>query len=497
MLFARFFRDRKGGVAPLLGLTIPALAVAVGAAVDYSRAGSVRTAMQAAGDATALMLAKTASSLDANTLQTNATAFFLANFNRPDVQNVQVKATYSQGQSGFAVAVNSSASVKTLFMGYMGWSQIPLSTTGSVNWNNAKLRVALVLDNTGSMSQGSPSKISALQTASHNLLTQLQTAAQAPGDVYVSIIPFVKDVNAGASNYSASWIDWTDWDAPPANSTPSSNVGPGSTCPYTNSNNGFVCTTGPANGSATASKIPSSGTYKGYICPSIDSGQKNPLKASVYYNGCYNSTNCTGSGGTAPCQHAWVKNAHSTWNGCVTDRDQNYDTLNTSPSAGANFPAEQYSSCPAAQNMGLSYDWTALNARIDAMKAAGNTNQAIGLAWGWQSLTNAPFTVPAMDPSYQYKQIIILLTDGLNTEDRWYTTASAIDNRQAITCNNLKAAGITVYTVQVNTGGDPTSTLLQQCASDANKFFLLTSSNEIVTTFGTIGTSISQLHLSQ
>jgi hypothetical protein len=51
--------------------------------------------------------------------------------------------------------------------------------------------------------------------------------------------------------------------------------------------------------------------------------------------------------------------------------------------------------------------------------------------------------------------------------------------------------------VQVNTSGDPTSTLLQQCATDSNKFFLLTSANEIVTTFDSIGTSISQLHLAQ
>ena len=33
-----------------------------------------------------------------------------------------------------------------------------------------------------------------------------------------------------------------------------------------------------------------------------------------------------------------------------------------------------------------------------------------------------------------------------------------------MTCNNIKAAGITLYTMQVNTGGDPTSTLLQNCA---------------------------------
>jgi hypothetical protein len=66
-----------------------------------------------------------------------------------------------------------------------------------------------------------------------------------------------------------------------------------------------------------------------------------------------------------------------------------------------------------------------------------------------------------------------------------------------MTCNNIKAAGIILYTVQVNTGGDPTSTLLQNCASDPSKFFLLTSSTEIVTTFNQIGTNLSNLFIAK
>ena len=70
-----------------------------------------------------------------------------------------------------------------------------------------------------------------------------------------------------------------------------------------------------------------------------------------------------------------------------------------------------------------------------------------------------------------------------------------MDARQKILCTNVKAAGFIVYTVQVNTGGDPTSTLLQNCASDPSQFFLLTSSSQIVTTFDSIGTALSNLRL--
>jgi hypothetical protein len=132
-----------------------------------------------------------------------------------------------------------------------------------------------------------------------------------------------------------------------------------------------------------------------------------------------------------------------------------------------------------------------------------------GLVWGWRSLVGGgPLSAPAMDPNYTYQQVIILLSDGLNTQDRWYgdghTTNTSVDKRMydsnnsgAGTCANIKAAGITIYAVQVNTGGDPTSTLLQNFASSTDKFFLLTSADQIVTTFDAIGTNLTKLRLAQ
>lgn len=60
---------------------------------------------------------------------------------------------------------------------------------------------------------------------------------------------------------------------------------------------------------------------------------------------------------------------------------------------------------------------------------------------------------------------------------------------------NIKAAGITLYTIQVDTDGAPTSTLLQNCANDSTKFYLLTSASAIVTTFNTIGTNLTKLRV--
>ena len=422
-MLLRFLRDRRGGVAPMMAMLAIPLMGAVGVAVDYSRANAARTAFQTALDSTALMLSKTAAKVSSADLQTAATNYFTALFDRPEAKNVAVFATYTSA-GGSKVALSGSASIDTNFLGILGYSQLNISASTSTVWGNTRLRVALVLDNTGSMS--SSSKMTALKTASKNLLTQLKNAAVNAEDVYVSIVPFNKDVNVGAANFNESWLRWDLWE--------------------------------PLNGTCSISN----------------------------YN---KQSRCTSNGGT------WTPAAHSTWNGCVTDRDQNFDTTNDAPLAGATlYPAEEYSSCPA-QVLPLTNEWTTLTAKIDEMQPNGNTNQAIGLQMGWQSLTAAPFTVPTMDPNYKYSLVIILLTDGLNTENRWYNSQSSIDTRQQKTCDNAKAAGITLYTVQVNTGNDPLSTMLKNCASDSSKFFLLTSANQIVATFNQIGTALSNLRL--
>ena len=75
-------------------VTIPMVGF-VGAAVDYSRANSVKSAMQAASDATALMLSKVASGMTATDIQTKGTAYFQALFTRPNVTGLQVTSTYT------------------------------------------------------------------------------------------------------------------------------------------------------------------------------------------------------------------------------------------------------------------------------------------------------------------------------------------------------------------------------------------------------------------
>jgi hypothetical protein len=84
----------------------------------------------------------------------------------------------------------------------------------------------------------------------------------------------------------------------------------------------------------------------------------------------------------------------------------------------------------------------------------------------------------------------------LNTQDRWYSSQNSIDARQKLSCDNAKAAGITLYMVQVNTGTDPVSSLLQYCASSSDNFYYLTSASQIAAAFQDIGSKLSKLRIS-
>ncbi|HEX2593587.1 MAG TPA: TadE/TadG family type IV pilus assembly protein [Rhizomicrobium sp.] len=557
LLLSSFVRSRRANVAMIFGLALVPIMIGAGVGLDMARAMIVRSRLTEALDAAGLAVGGT-TNLSQGQMQTMAQRYFDANYTTDKTQ-YGTPTTVSVAKSGQTITLTTNVPMPTTLMRIAGMNTLTVHATSQITFGQTKLRVALVLDNTGSMTEADSTgltKISALKTATHSLLTLLKNAATNAGDVQVSIIPFSKAVNYGNSNPSATWIDWTDWDAAPSNGTPSSSVGPGSTCPYSSSGNGYRCTTGAANGSSTTSTIPSSGL----ICPGKDGGNVSSYKNGHYYNGCYdsvatvttgtpttttvctNSTNCTTSsycsgyptsstsGNTvttttcqcvttsgsrktctrtatpvttgAPYSHTWIPNAHSTWGGCFMDRTQDYDISNTSPTtAAAFFPAENTSSCPGSTITALNYNWTTLNSQVDAMVAAGSTNQPIGLAWGWQSLSSGnPFNTAAL-PS-DTSQVIIILSDGLNTQDRWYgdgaNQASGVDDRMSAICTAVKRTGTIVYSVFVHfDGSSGNSTVMQNCATDTSKFFDISTSASISTVFATIGQQITNLRVSR
>src|SRR3954471_22918759 len=142
MFLSRFWKDRRGGVAPMFALAVIPLIGLTGAAIDYSRANSARTGMQAAIDATALAMAKLAPTLTQSELQQKTSAYFNAMFNHPEAKNIVVTPTYNT-TGGSQLTIAASGSVDATFVKIMGINSLNIGSTSTVKWGNNRLRVAL------------------------------------------------------------------------------------------------------------------------------------------------------------------------------------------------------------------------------------------------------------------------------------------------------------------------------------------------------------------
>ena len=402
-VLCRLRHDAGGSIAITFAICLVAIFGFVGLAVDYSRGARVQAKLQSALDAAAVAASSRASGKTGDQIKADALTFFAAQFKEAGVPTPTVVATVTDS----TLELRATLALPANFLPVIGINSVDVAAASKTAWGITRLRVALALDNTGSMS--SSGKMSALKTATLNLLTQLQDNAKNDGDVLVSLVPFAKVVNVGTAYRNATWIRMSD----------------ATVCTW------FFCST--------------------------------------------------------------------SWSGAIQDRDKNNDISNAAPTGSSTyFPAmnENYTDGTPTAIQPLTSNWGQLRSTVAQMSPAGNTNQVIGLAWAWQTLTQGlPMNAPAEDPKYTYKKVIILISDGLNTESRHSDRQTEIDARQILLCDAVKAAGITLYTIQVNTGGDPTSTVMRNCASTSDKFTVMTNPTQLVTTLSDIGGQLTRLRL--
>jgi Flp pilus assembly protein TadG len=448
---SRFRRADSGNVAVFFAIAILPMLALVGAAIDYARVNNARTALQTALDTAALMVSKDAAAgtLSDDKVTEKAQAYFKALYNHPEapVGPIEAKFTPNTGK-GATILLTGGGSMQTDFMRVAGFPTIKFGSNSTTTWGNTKLRVAIALDITGSMN--SAGKLEAMKIAAIKLVNTLKDSAKTADDVYISIVPFNVMVNVGSaggtigSNKIADYKNWLDWDT----------------------------------------------TY----------GSCNKSKST--------RSTCIAAGGK------WTANSDlKNWKGCVWDRAQDYDTTKTAPDSatpGTLFMARKYSACASSilpmtsayssSEGDNSTDDATLKGKINNLVASGNTNQAIGMHWAWMTLqTGDPLNTPAKDSNYIYTDAIILLSDGENTQDRWYSWAPQIDARQKLLCDSIKYeknGKTSIYTIQVNTDGDPESAVLKYCA-DEGSFFPTSTADGIGAAFTQIGASLLKLRIAK
>jgi Flp pilus assembly protein TadG len=313
-----FTRARGGNVAMMWALMGAVLVGLIGITVDFTRAQMLRTQMQNAVDGAALV-AERSSNLSIEQRQAAARAFFDAEMGDMAANITSFEVTQRQ-DGGHEVDVSMP---------------MPVSLARIVNdddWNlhvdavaqmaaSPPIEVALVLDNTGSMSADMP----ALRDAASDLVADL---LEIDGDtVRVSLVPFVAQVNIGNHASHLAWMDTTGV-APmngeiledrmigyvPRNTTSSSAAFTGSTC-------NALSTLPYFNNTGTAANEGYTGSYRVIWQRGVGLGQTGYCFAFTPADGVNYFT-------------LFDLISNEDWKGCVEARPPPYDITDAAPNIG-------------------------------------------------------------------------------------------------------------------------------------------------------------------
>ena len=166
-MLRRLLRDQRGGVAPMFALAAIPLVGAMGAAIDYSRAASVRTQLLAASDAASVgSVRKNSAALSAasNMLldgpiasgATEATNIFNAQLPAKKTYTLSnITAAVTKAGTTVTSKVDFAAEVPTSFMGLFGITSVTVKgSSTAANSQPLFVDFHVLLDNTPSMGVG-------------------------------------------------------------------------------------------------------------------------------------------------------------------------------------------------------------------------------------------------------------------------------------------------------------------------------------------------------
>ncbi|MCJ2121693.1 pilus assembly protein TadG-related protein [Methylobacterium sp. J-077] len=533
-----------------------------GAAIDYGFATRLETKLQAATDATALLLCQTplnTSNADLNTLAQTA---MIGAMGAANLVVDPLSITNNPRQITL-----TAHKLSTAFFGkFTGTTRInPGSAAQCATPLPKTFEIALVLDNTGSMaeSSGGQSKLQAVQTAATNFVNYVYTNAAFSSATKISIVPFAAAVAVNPSTYRyATWIDqngqssyhWTNVTSPNVSGFSSRFdiftklqaaysgwgwAGCLETLPY------------PLN---VQDGAPTSSNKDSYYVPMFSPDE--PGDASKTYSGftvnnnTYYSFNSyiddDSSSKSGSCAIMASGTSFNTAEGRACKYVSPYNPAPTSLNSSTGIPNGPNFGCTTQPLQRLTNDTTALKNLISNMAPLGSTNIHEGFMWGWRTLS--PISVFADGAAYSssssssnaanINKIIILMTDGTNswatnpyspngsmyfaagyfqnangtnpnprlpsTNQNVSDTASsrnALDALTAQACTNAKAVNVSIYTIGFSIPSDPIDaagqTLLKNCASSSNQFFIANTSDDLIAAFKQIQASIGALRLTQ
>ena len=503
-------RDESGAAAIIFAVSLVLLAPLTLGVFDLYIASNQRQKLQDALDAAALYAARSSAQTekDINEIGKKALAANLRAFTGSALISSQFTL------DGAKVVGTAEMTPLALATGFFQHGNVKASS--EVLRAMDRLEVALVLDNTGSMSG---TKMSTLKTSAKDLVDKLTAAAArstATDPIRISLVPFSSTVriyeNVSVKNYNTS-----------------TRTGPGIPT--------WIDSRALGHNAAGKDIFTTANTDRFAILKS--------MKDNQVWGGCVESRRQPYDvQDTAPYsadKDSWFvpyfapdepDNGNSWWypsyvNDYIDDdtkgdfwtRQGNVGKYNNAKPSGGG----PNRGCDLEPVMRLTTDMTGLKSAIDDMEAAGNTNIPMGLVWGWHTLSpNAPFSDGVAYGTKHHRKIIILMTDGDNVastanneNDSAYsgigyiwqgllgitsgsssTRTQKMNERLALLCENIKKKDIVLYTVRVEVkSGD--SALLRNCATDPDKFYDVQNVSQLGAAFDAIAGSIDNLRITK
>jgi Flp pilus assembly protein TadG len=204
MLIRRFMHSRSGNFAMMFAISFPAVLTAVGLALDVANLITAKSNLQNALDSAVLAASRLQ---DASSSRQQAfDGYFGANV-KGDHYLLNAKATFEVEPGINSIKTNATAYADVdLNFAFLFGQSARVTAAASAYESTAKLEVALVLDNTGSMGD---SNMKALREAATDLIVTLEDEKVKKPDrkIRAALVPFVTAVNVNGVGFKEGWID--------------------------------------------------------------------------------------------------------------------------------------------------------------------------------------------------------------------------------------------------------------------------------------------------
>lgn len=542
-----FGADTRGNIAMISAFVIPVLLLITFGGIDIHRASTVKANLQDALDAATLAAARSQYTNDADITRVGLASLRANLAPYKDITLLTNQTSFVLDNTGAVVGtakVDVTALVANIILPMVGrgtGDQIPVGAHSEVLRSNNRIEVALVLDNTGSMSGA---KLNNTKNAAIDLINRLEAAdgrSIEPDAIRISLVPFSQTVRvaAGGTNTIPSYM-----------SNATTHTGGGAYNASTNPYSLFDTARGRFTlfsdlkttwgGCVEARPAPydirdtpplssdQARMFVPYFAPDEpdrdDYSRDSTWQYYSYEGNDYVDDGRSGSSSNNPFANSSARTTE--W----FARVRRVAKYSTTPRYSLNTSRGPNKGCDMQPLIRLTNDYAALRTAVNNMVATGATNVPLGTMWGWHTLSpHAPFGDGRPYGSERLQKIIIIMTDGENVmssrnnpndgsyngmghiwQNRLGMTSgwdsqrrTAMDNRfdhptpgVEDMCGNMKAANIEVYTVAVQVDSNA-QTLLRRCASDSDHYFAVNSADGIGAAFDRIAGAIENLRISR